>query len=693
MPTNNSLFIFRSDALVRLKICLKKKMDILKSFILIFLQSVFSLQKEGLLQRIMIGFGSCHVNLIEFSENEASAGTVLITTTRLLVDTSAQPRVVFRTNPWMRTVFSTLNAQFAYQRRTCQAFFFINAPTPAAYSESFASILKNHSPKMYMHKKTTYYIWLRHGEDKPINPKDRSTFENSHFLNTEYFILLKYNNDDLLVFLNQNNHCETQVSTSVPLHEIMNFRDLADDIYATLLRVACPSKWYIATNHKMIDTGLYGEKPAPPALDPLDRDLVSFGISSIIFDVTKILNEPYNGTYPIQHARDERYRVSSFTCNPAYYPSNHLPAPKDSIGRNLYLTADIELNFVTCYEESPRITMSEYVQGFSLGFWMVAVAFTGVAGLSIQFTFSYLKYPFNIFWWIIMILFEQPLNISIKYAKMLRIKLLLASLVLSGLVLSNTYRGTRTTQLTAPIAGFKLRFLEEAVDLGLQVLLQVDNASYQIFPKLVEYWRSVESSYPDLSTKEYIKKQMYIVGRNDEVFRLLEQYPGNQSLGRLMAGLLDNVIVTDRQDYSPETELTKCNRSILLDEPLELNAILLRAFKNGHLNLYLGKRGVLAIPRFLMVDNANLERNDLIHRRFQGLINAGVFKHDTYNSQIQLWTKMHKARNEKPRASPLRVNSNFIASLYAIFTFCVGFSMIRALYELIVVKFPLHCRS
>jgi hypothetical protein len=86
----------------------------------------------------------------------------------------------------------------------------------------------------------------------------------------------------------------------------------------------------------------------------------------------------------------------------------------------------------------------------------------------------------------------------------------------------------------------------------------------------------------------------------------------------------------------PEKELAKCNKTILIDEPTELNSILFRAFRSGNTKLYLGEDALITIPRFLRIRYINWDKQGLINKNVQRMMHSGIFKYRTHNSELEV---------------------------------------------------------
>jgi hypothetical protein len=363
-------------------------------------------------------------------------------------------------------------------------------------------------------------------------------------------------------------------------------------------------------------------------------------MESILWDVSQFLRVPYNTTFRSSSIPvTEELWISVMAVDPEFY----IHETNLNAGSSIYPITVISHNFLTCHKMKAGLSFIKYVNAFDLNFWITAVTFLGFVGLGFHLFFKILlKSPDNFYTWCFFVILEQEVMMSKKLSKFFAFKILISALLLTGLVLTNTYKGMQMRDLTLPLPGSRLELLEEALAMDFDIILQLENDSYELY--MSSQKRYVREGGGDLEkTKRLRRDSLYQQFARNAIYKLLtytykKMTPANRRIYNRI------IIPRNESTYVPEEELAKCNKSILLEEPKELKTIFLRSLRHGNSSLYFGKDEILQVSKYFRFVITDWERSGVLQRRMKSLFHSGLFHYDTTDPEFELKFKIYKAK-------------------------------------------------
>jgi len=143
----------------------------------------------------------------------------------------------------------------------------------------------------------------------------------------------------------------------------------------------------------------------------------------------------------------------------------HSELTRKSIGQIAMIPAfQFELNFLTCYEYRKSLSFSVYLEPFYWTVWPF-ILLTLVASVFIFVTFH--QSIGNALFMTLSIIFEQGISLELKLSIF---RFTFALMLLTWLILVNSFKGVVTTDLTLPVNPFRLETIREAIHEGFHIL-------------------------------------------------------------------------------------------------------------------------------------------------------------------------------------------------------------------------------
>jgi len=450
-----------------------------------------------------------------------------------------------------------------------------------------------------------------------------------------------------------------------------------------LIRVACafqcvaniPSTHGTGKIHIRYVGCEYYKKIVPyyPVPDSPNHHQSFYGIKSIMGDVMGVFGSSCNSSIGANYSYDGGHsRTMEVTVNHAYRVSTSY--------EHTYSHLKLHHKFITCTQPPRYLSFAEYVNMFSVGFWVWAIStFSGLC-ITAQCVLLWYQLPDSMLWIVVCILFEQGISTVGIERKTSAVHFVVAALLLSCLVLTNTYRSARTTDLTARIPGGKIKTLREALDGGFNVVLHAENGSYySALEDLIRLRKimGVDAHNPggvvDNFDGSFLYSSMGVI-----TLQRMRDYTGDNETKKELTEVIRHLTSRGFSATSPLDELYRCNGTVVVGDNLEIDHLWLQGVSAGKSELYLGRQEFMDVQLYLHLHETNFDRTDLIHRRISSLIHTGVFNKDITNSRQALTLEMVRNRKERSEFVPLSIESNIITSALALH--CILISLILLIF-------------
>jgi len=614
----------------------------------------------SIISSLLVGFEFCYVHLI--LDDRQEIGKLEVPTTRLALRNINLAEAISQHERRDVTFWEYFErfreGHTIRQKIKCMLFLTLNPRSVAVYkyiSEYISRNIEHLSDDKY-----TYHVSLFTLEAVEYEPR---------YLASRGLHIFYKGHDNVELLLVEAT-CRTLSSTTLSLRELQAVnRGVFDALHKNLVRHLCPQLWYSERFQSIprIYTGGDQYPDRSGSRESAENELSStyFGFHSILSDVTKILKTTGNGSYPSTYLSRQLFQHDQglnrmIVEAESFLTHKELGASKGL--KEMYATHTLEHNFITCHQLWPFLSMRKYVEPFSVGTWIGgAVSFT-VVGLIMLRALKKSKLRDSLSWTLVVILLEQELILSKKAKALLPLTFLLTGLYFGCLVITNCYRSSVISDLTLPLPGKQIQSLEQVLDLGLDILLAVQNESYHAHLSILTFLRQSGRRFGD--SVEGRRNSMY---RDVPLYHIINNYESlNLARNKFLKRIHQRIYETEAADFTVLSQLLKCNGTVLLGEIRDLERIWLQDVQCGKSNLYLGEGSFLKVPKFIRIkSNMDWDRSNLIRNRFMALIHSGILVRDTLDSKTELKLNMHRARTRKV-VKVLRVDSNLFLSLLVI---------------------------
>jgi hypothetical protein len=373
---------------------------------------------------------------------------------------------------------------------------------------------------------------------------------------------------------------------------------------------------------------------------------------------------------------------------PTQLQSSNYDAERYAAERNaaIIMRGKSHLNFITCAGSSEYVSFTTFAQPFTAAFWEVALPSFVATSVFIFFVFKYFKLKDSTPFFVIKVLLLQRLGISPKLGKLYGFKLFLGPFLLIIAILTNLYRGELTSDMTEPLPRVQLQTVQEAINSGFKILVHI-KPRYKEDNDIHNYNRNRRNL--DLKWKMFKNH----LKTTDPFIRALILDLGESSDWVNYPKLLDSMtpVISDYTGKSNldtlDSELLKCDNSILIGEPLELEMKMIKLIKSGHVAskyLYMGKDNYLPINSFWMMGPLLFDRQKIVYTQFQAVIHSGIFKliMEGVDTDVHIMKKALRIRNSKLEVvEPISLKSGLVLGIFILFSVCILASALFLLLE------------
>jgi len=357
--------------------------------------------------------------------------------------------------------------------------------------------------------------------------------------------------------------------------------------------------------------------------------------------------------------------------NKDMYPGPHMTGVGDT-NKDMYIffPQQTHYNFITCDGSFSFLSFRCFWLPFKPHLWLTLSVSFAFLLMFLKLAFRHLKLSDSSLLILYSIVLDQNVCICTGKRKICGLKYCFASVLLTTLILTNLYRGSLTSDLTASIPTFKLKFVDEAVGKGYKVLVPVVNQS-----SLHYHYVNNPELFPEFkNVKEERDWKLYIVAYSHNFIAALInslQKIGKQSYQKLY----HNIDIQLEINYSIEHHLILCNKTMYMGSPNELDEMLQAIDRVGPTRIfYKGMDEYLTHPLAWVFTGMSFDRLHVVHKGFQAVIHSGIFElfHRSDVASEQIVGSALKA---------LSTDSGFIIS-----TLVIYFSLLLVCFVVLVVE-------
>jgi len=565
----------------------------------------------GNLRYILKEYSNCYIILIDFLQTEkADFGLLLmVPVTRFLIpnkNSSSELRI-------FKTKLQSLRTLFIYRRQICHASVVIDPPSEAKYSgkdlNAFSWLVKCHLTKddaeivPYCYGRHTYLLYVTTSVPTTLTLTALGSFLRS-LTPSDYF------ERPILHYVLKKNVTSVFYSVITPclLHIPLEVLDVIGQLKSHSLRVlnTCPLAW-------LFDREKYDYPASPPMLFTSRKIPVgyeptnSYWATQILTEILGYLNQTDLRlvTPNLPAGVDVYFREMVEIESDTYVKGSTTYASHQqySSGYRFFTTAYASYKFMTCDGVKEFLSFKSFAGKLNIDFWVItALSLTLIAGwLGIVFKAQGLKST-SPFFLLLATIFEHDLILSKKFGEIPGFRYFVASFLVACLTIVNTYRGNLTSGLTAPKPRMRLESVDEALDQEFKVLVNVPylfrlmNAPPNSLPS--KFLNSTPSDPEfkryifevDLESSSSFYSHMYnnVIRRN----RTTQSQPQFEKI-------FNSLEIDIGLNYSYLNELSKCSKTLVIDEDSKLESIYLELQnKITNAKLYVGSETMFLFKKF-----------------------------------------------------------------------------------------------
>jgi hypothetical protein len=341
-------------------------------------------------------------------------------------------------------------------------------------------------------------------------------------------------------------------------------------------------------------------------------------------------------------------------------------------------------NFLTCDGTENYLSFAAYASPFLWELW-VGIAIFSMMILVFLIAFLHFKRIRVSFMLLIpSVLLEQPPEFSSQLLKYRSFKCLLIPLLLSSLVLTNSYKSVVTTDLTAQFSTRRVETFDDVIRLAYKILPPFNTFIARVTQGSWQF-------YANRSIDRRIKRErnIFILSFSTLSIALRAEVnsPNTLPLKRIQYQSMLSLIEAPENfpKISFQMEISKCNKSIYVDNNYQLDQFRVEVLRlgKGHLTskLYTGKESFQKQLFSWRIIGMEWDRTGLISKKWSALSHSGIFsqlnnvyKSGEMKSQIREIEKLF-GENEEDSARPLALKSTVI-SIFIIYLASVVFCII-----------------
>jgi len=535
--------------------------------------------------------------------------------------------------------------------------------------------------------------------------------------------------ESVLIGITTEHPCKgtRKLTLSTAEYSNLHTKTVMEGMFRAMFSEPCPSRWEFASHGFFVLTGNQGSNfwetvttwPAPP-------EFLHGVIMNIIMNLQNSTSPEYIKKMRLNIQRPESPAIGAYVND----------AGKASTASYQFYSKIQHHNFISCSGWKKKIGMTALLAPFEENLWIIGASALVLTSILFKTVLVRLGLPDSVLFFIPMLLFEQGLSWSKKLEGSVAFKSFMGMILLSGLVLTNSYRGIVTSNLAAPIPAHGIATVEEAMDADYRILIPELDANKMLISTVLLKYSYPPMNYTDLATKwamvgdlSHLVNFMGLLNN----FRTLPQGELRTKRERIMNHLVlirwkntlpdtrdeseymmtdENLMkrcnktfvlaghenATDEEklllcaeayvppeyviptypdpllDLSLRQELALCNGSIYLAEEEQLHSFLTTVQPLTTEKFYYGRDRYMSDSRVWAMAGIEWDRLHIIYLRFQSLVQSGIFLR-------VMESRIRQKLEEVLGFIPLSTQSNFVQATYITFWTCIILSLAAFLLE------------
>jgi len=472
--------------------------------------------------------------------------------------------------------------------------------------------------------------------------------------------------------------------------DLLPSRALLDSKLQELIFHGCPMHWafkYGLDSHMygVLNTGFYGKGRGTTwrTMNIAEETAI---------DVIKVFNQSHS-----RHSHSTSFKFVSPTVLPVFLRPYGVPRSENNSMdyMYIYLLNRRSFNFLTCGGTKEYLSFKSFLQPFKFKLWIVALTSVVIIWLFLWLTFRIRKILDDSAILILKIFLDQGLDLSSKLRNLPGLRVSLTGFLFAAILLIDLYRGTVTTNMTAPLPRTQLKTIHEALGKGFKTLVGIERnkrigkngrSNDREVEKYLKEPSSVDVKWNLISTTLAMGENVFINAIKED----LRDYSVDPTLMASLAPILWNENTTSLPVHR---EILKCENTMFVDFPEALDAFRLSASNLnpiGAQNLYYGTDDFMPRNIYWIITPTLFDRNGIIHTRFQTMLHSGVFQkqHFGVHTDHYIGQKMVKkllAHQNLKKVDSLSWKSGLLRCIYIIYFACFALSVSVFGFEYFVI--------
>jgi len=335
--------------------------------------------------------------------------------------------------------------------------------------------------------------------------------------------------------------------------------------------------------------------------------------------------------------------------------------------------SQFELNFLTCYEYKKSLSFSVFLEPFHWTVW----PFILLTVVACVFVFAMFHQRIgNALLMTISIIFEQGISLEIEL-KLFRCTF--ALILLTWLILVNSFKGVVTTELTLPVDPFRLQTIQEAIHEGFHILARNSESFMEwllrIEPAIFESGFISKNGTWHVRIFDPSSDFIRTIGRIGRVSKSELSNSAKPSIfGEMQRKLLLPKRINRRYNDDVDSMFNDCEKRILVGHNRNLvkyyNELKIKNSEKAKVT-YQGRDDSFPLSTFLMFGPLDLDRSNKVRKRLYGVYESSLFLREFFGEKSD---RVEADANSGP--TPLSLQSN-IVSMLAIYAICIGICFIQ----------------
>ena len=340
-------------------------------------------------------------------------------------------------------------------------------------------------------------------------------------------------------------------------------------------------------------------------------------------------------------------------------------------------------NFITCDGlENQLLSFKAYVSPFQSMVWICIIVIFVCVSIFLSGLFKWIYLQDNPPFTLLSILLEQPVSTAVSRGA--GMKILLASVYMTSVVLTNSYRGIVTTSLTFPVTPKSLETFDEALVQGYNFLQVLPPYSVTIYNH--SRWNALNSNASHQVALDFLNNIAFFKASISATLKL------NSSVDLKFRKKLKDVTTRLRlpqnfPNMTSEIELSKCNKTIYVDFDDNLDQIIFNMKSSDQANkMYRGKESFLKQSYAWRMERIDWDQNNVLEFRSQAITSSGIEQYWDNRLQVQaLADLLRKLDNSTDEDGPQPLTKKFLLSILLIYLSLLSLSLGICMVESFVV--------